>query len=286
MASWLPPACRSARQRRARAVKKLRPLCVPRRPDRRDRAPVRGAAHHPRDHELPATTRSTGSRPASRSTTSACCSPTPSTGRWPRTRSSWPRRRCSSSCSSPSRCRTSSPSRPAAGSCRMLLLLVLVDELNPIVRIYAWRMLLGREGVINDFLDVDRARSTTRSTGCCSPSSRSILVLSTSWVNYCALPIYASMKAINPEPLRGGHRSGRRVVHALAPHPHPAGGAGHLRGRDPRLHPAVHRLRHAGSRRRHVVVHARQLGRRPHGDDRRLGRRRRAQPAAARRRWR
>ena len=34
----------------------------------------------------------------------------------------------------------------------LLLLLVLVDELNPIVRIYAWRMLLGREGLINDFL--------------------------------------------------------------------------------------------------------------------------------------
>ena len=31
----------------------------------------------------------------------------------------------------------------------ILLFLVLADELNPMVRIYAWRMLLGREGLIN-----------------------------------------------------------------------------------------------------------------------------------------
>jgi ABC-type spermidine/putrescine transport system permease subunit I len=79
----------------------------------------------------------------------------------------------------------------------MLLLLVLVDELNPIVRIYAWRMLLGREGVINDFLVwiglVDKPLDWLLFT-----KFSVILVLSTSWVNYTALPIYASMKAINP----------------------------------------------------------------------------------------
>lgn len=79
----------------------------------------------------------------------------------------------------------------------LLLLLVLVDELNPIVRIYAWRMLLGREGIINDFLMwtglVDRPLDWLLFT-----KFSVILVLSTGWVNYCALPIYASMKAINP----------------------------------------------------------------------------------------
>ena len=34
----------------------------------------------------------------------------------------------------------------------LLLFLVLADELNPMVRIYAWRMLLGREGLINSAL--------------------------------------------------------------------------------------------------------------------------------------
>lgn len=79
----------------------------------------------------------------------------------------------------------------------LLLLLVLVDELNPIVRIYAWRMLLGREGLINDFLKwtgiIDRPLDWLLFT-----KFSVILVLSTSWVNFCALPIYASMKAIEP----------------------------------------------------------------------------------------
>jgi spermidine/putrescine transport system permease protein len=79
----------------------------------------------------------------------------------------------------------------------LLLLLVLVDELNPIVRIYAWRMLLGREGIINDFLGwiglIDHPLDWLLFT-----KFSVVLVLSTSWVNYTALPIYASMKAISP----------------------------------------------------------------------------------------
>lgn len=79
----------------------------------------------------------------------------------------------------------------------LLLLLVLVDELNPIVRIYAWRMLLGREGIINDLLGwlgiIDQPLDWLLFT-----KFSVVLVLSTSWVNYCALPMYASMKAINP----------------------------------------------------------------------------------------
>ena len=35
----------------------------------------------------------------------------------------------------------------------LLLGLVVLDELNPVVRIYAWRMLLGRNGIINGALE-------------------------------------------------------------------------------------------------------------------------------------
>ena len=55
----------------------------------------------------------------------------------------------------------------------LLLFLVLADELNPMVRIYAWRMLLGREGLINEGADEHRADRRSRSTPCCSTSSRS-----------------------------------------------------------------------------------------------------------------
>ena len=55
----------------------------------------------------------------------------------------------------------------------LLLFFVLADELNPMVRIYAWRMLLGREGLINCGAARHRPDRRSRSTRCCSASSRS-----------------------------------------------------------------------------------------------------------------
>jgi spermidine/putrescine transport system permease protein len=78
-----------------------------------------------------------------------------------------------------------------------LLLLVLADELNPIIRIYAWRMILGREGMINHLLQsvglIDRPLDWLLFT-----KFSVITVLTTSWVTYTVLPIYAAMKAIDP----------------------------------------------------------------------------------------
>lgn len=78
----------------------------------------------------------------------------------------------------------------------LLLLMVLADELNPMVRIYAWRMLLGKEGIINSGL---------MSLGVINHPIEALLfskfavivVLSTSYVTYTVIPIYASMKAID-----------------------------------------------------------------------------------------
>ena len=78
-----------------------------------------------------------------------------------------------------------------------LLLLVLADELNPIIRIYAWRMILGREGMINHVLQsigaIDHPLDWLLFT-----KFSVITVLTTSWVTYTVLPIYAAMKAIDP----------------------------------------------------------------------------------------
>ncbi|HEX2389352.1 MAG TPA: ABC transporter permease [Solirubrobacterales bacterium] len=78
----------------------------------------------------------------------------------------------------------------------ILLFLVLADELNPMVRIYAWRMLLGREGLINEGL---------MSIGVISQPIDALLfsqfavtvVLSTSYLTYTVIPIYGAMKAID-----------------------------------------------------------------------------------------
>jgi spermidine/putrescine transport system permease protein len=79
----------------------------------------------------------------------------------------------------------------------LLLGLVVLDELNPVVRIYAWRMLLGRNGIMNGFLEtigvIDKPIDALLFN-----KLAVIVVLSTGWITYTIIPLYASMKAIDP----------------------------------------------------------------------------------------
>ena len=79
----------------------------------------------------------------------------------------------------------------------ILLFLVLADELNPMVRIYAWRMLLGRNGILNGALEslgiIDQPIDALLFN-----KAAVIVVLSTGWITYTIIPLYASMKAIDP----------------------------------------------------------------------------------------
>jgi len=78
----------------------------------------------------------------------------------------------------------------------LLLALVLADELNPMVRIYAWRMLLGREGLINEALTSIGLINAPIDALLFNKFSV-IVVLSTSYLTYTVIPIYASMKAVD-----------------------------------------------------------------------------------------
>ena len=78
----------------------------------------------------------------------------------------------------------------------LLLFLVLADELNPMVRIYAWRMLLGREGLINTGL-MEIGLIDAPIDALLFSKFAVIVVLSTSYLTYTVIPIYASMKAID-----------------------------------------------------------------------------------------
>jgi spermidine/putrescine transport system permease protein len=78
----------------------------------------------------------------------------------------------------------------------MLLFLVLADELNPMVRIYAWRMLLGREGLINSAL-LEIGLIDAPIDALLFSKFAVIVVLSTSYLTYTVIPIYAAMKAID-----------------------------------------------------------------------------------------
>ena len=78
----------------------------------------------------------------------------------------------------------------------LLLFLVLADELNPMVRIYAWRMLLGREGLINSAL-MEIGLIDAPIDALLFSKFAVIVVLSTSYLTYTVIPIYAAMKAID-----------------------------------------------------------------------------------------
>jgi len=78
----------------------------------------------------------------------------------------------------------------------ILLFLVLADELNPMVRIYAWRMLLGREGLINEGLM--RIGIIDQPIDALLFSQFAVtVVLATSYITYTVIPIYGAMKAID-----------------------------------------------------------------------------------------
>jgi spermidine/putrescine transport system permease protein len=74
----------------------------------------------------------------------------------------------------------------------MLLALVLADELAPVVKIYAWQVILGRNGIINFLVPGPPIEWLLYSRFAV------ILTLSTTYLTYTTIPIYASIKAIDP----------------------------------------------------------------------------------------
>jgi spermidine/putrescine transport system permease protein len=81
----------------------------------------------------------------------------------------------------------------------LILLLVLADELNPIVRIYAYRVVLGREGIVNRALEaVGLVSSNHPVSWLLFDKFAVVVVLSTSYITYTVIPVYAAMKAIDP----------------------------------------------------------------------------------------
>ncbi|CAN5639949.1 ABC transporter permease [soil metagenome] len=78
----------------------------------------------------------------------------------------------------------------------LLLGLVLLDQLNPVIRVYAWRMLLGRNGIINGFLQAIGVTNQPIDWLLFNEITV-IIVLSTSWITYTVIPLYAAMKAID-----------------------------------------------------------------------------------------
>jgi spermidine/putrescine transport system permease protein len=80
---------------------------------------------------------------------------------------------------------------------QLLLLLVLADQLNPLIRVYAWRSVLGREGLINSalmFLGVIHQPITSLLFS----KTAVIIVSAAEYLAIATIPIYAALKAVDP----------------------------------------------------------------------------------------
>jgi spermidine/putrescine transport system permease protein len=73
----------------------------------------------------------------------------------------------------------------------LLLSLVLADELAPVVKVYAWQVILGRNGILNWLIPGAPVEWLLYS------QFAVILTLSTTYITYTTIPIYAAMKAID-----------------------------------------------------------------------------------------
>ena len=98
----------------------------------------------------------------------------------------------------------------------LLLSLVLADELAPVVKVYAWQVILGRNGILNWLIPGPPVEWLLYSRFAV------ILTLATTYITYTTIPIYAAMKAIEPADVRSRHRPGRGLVAAGAQDPDPA----------------------------------------------------------------
>ena len=68
---------------------------------------------------------------------------------------------------------------------------MLADELAPVVKIYAWQVILGRNGIVNWLIP------GPPTTWLLFSSFAVIVTLAASYITYTTIPIYAAMKAID-----------------------------------------------------------------------------------------
>jgi spermidine/putrescine transport system permease protein len=73
----------------------------------------------------------------------------------------------------------------------ILLALVLADELAPVVKIYAWQVILGREGIVNWLIPGPPVEWLIYSRFAV------VVTLAATYITYTTIPIYAAMKAID-----------------------------------------------------------------------------------------
>ena len=93
---------------------------------------------------------------------------------------------------------------------QLLLLLVLADQLNPLIRVYAWRILLGKNGIINSaLLAIGLINQPIESL--LFSKTAVIIVTSAEYLAIATIPVYAALKAVDPSTLEAANDLGAGV---------------------------------------------------------------------------
>jgi spermidine/putrescine transport system permease protein len=90
---------------------------------------------------------------------------------------------------------------------QLLLLLVLADQLNPLIRVYAWRILLGKNGIINTTLEFLGLINQPIASLLFSKTAV-VIVTSAEYLAIATIPIYAALKAVDPSMLEAANDLG------------------------------------------------------------------------------
>ena len=153
-----------------------------------------------------------------------------------------------------------------------------------LLRVLAWKVILGSQGVVNSFLFWTGLRDPDDPVSQLLYSQFAVvLVLVYVWVPFVALPIFVSLEEPRPAPARGGERPGREPLAGVLARDAAARASRRRRGVPLRLHPDGWRVHHTVARRRYVRLHVRERDSRSLRDEPRLADRLGARPVPARR---
>ena len=139
------------------------------------------------------------------------------------------------------------------------LIIVIAPFLTSyLLRIFAWKLILGDQGIINTALFESGLRSPDNPLSFLIYSQFTvILVLLYAWVPFIVLPIFIALENLDRRLLEASTDLGASRLTAIAQDHDPAGGAGHHRRLPVRVHPLDRRVHHALARRRQRRLHVR-----------------------------
>ena len=144
----------------------------------------------------------------------------------------------------------------------LLLLLIAPFLTSYLLRVLAWKVLLGDQGPINSLLSSSGVTSPDHPLTLIYTQFAVMLVLGYIWLPFVALPIFVSLESLDRRLLEAATDLGASRWQAFIRVTLPLSAPGRVRRFPVRVHPHARGVRHAVARRWHGRLHVRQPDRR------------------------